>query len=449
MAPKKKADSASSDHGTLAIKDCKVWTGSSFREGSLLIENGKISKVGVDVPTGASGRIDAKGLIALPGLIDAHVHLRDMDLAYKEDFTSGTSSAAAGGFTSILDMPNSKPPVDSPSHLLQRMEVASRKILVNVGFHASLVSSIENLRAMADLGAFSLKLYMPRPISPIRLEDDREVLRIMKSAALSKIPITVHAEEPTMMLDPSSAESYLTLARTRPVQAEFHAVRRMLRLQRLSHCSIHFAHITLPKSLRRIRDRHSSSITSEVAPHHILLSERDLDVLGWKAWMVPPLRTRRVSERLLSATSQGLATLIASDHAPHTIEEKRAGLLKAPPGIPGLETTLPVLMTLVTRGKLSMKRMVNLLTLSPARRFKMPSKGRLHEGYDGDIVLVDPTVVSKVKPQNFLSKAKYSPFEGFETRGRVEKTVVGGTVVYDNGKVVASAGTGEILKRAR
>jgi len=165
--------------------------------------------------------------------------------------------------------------------------------------------------------------------------------------------------------------------------------------------------------------------------------------------MVPPLRIRRASQRLLAATSQGLATLIASDHAPHTIAEKKAGLLRGPPGIPGLETTLPLLLTLVARGRLSMKRMVNLLTLAPARRFGMPSKGRLHEGLDGDVVLVDPTIVSKVKPENFLSKAKYSPFEGFETRGRVEKTVVGGTIVFDRGKVVASAGTGEILKRAR
>ena len=165
--------------------------------------------------------------------------------------------------------------------------------------------------------------------------------------------------------------------------------------------------------------------------------------------MVPPLRAREISEKLLSLTSKGIATLVASDHAPHSIEEKIAGLGKAPPGIPGLETTLPLLMTLVHRGKMTMRRMVDLLTFAPARRFKMPSKGRLGRGADADIVLINPSVVSKVSPKNFLSKAKYSPFEGFQTRGRVDKTIVGGEVVFDRGSIVASAGTGRILKRAR
>jgi dihydroorotase len=449
LAPKKKPDSSSSSYRRpLVIKDCRIWTGSDFREGSLLIENGRISKVGIDIPT-LSNQINAKGLLALPGLIDAHVHLRDMDLAYKEDFASGTASAAAGGFTSVLDMPNSKPPVDSADRLLQRMEVASRKVLINVGFHVVAVDNVDRLKAMADLGAFSLKLYMPRPISPIRLEDDREVLGIMKNAGLNNIPFTVHAEDPSMIRDSFSAESYLSLARTRPAGAEVHAVGRILRLQRLSHCSVHFAHITLAANLARIQDRHLPSVTSEVTPHHLLLSQQDLKRLGWKAWMVPPLRVGRVSQRLLSATSRGMATLIASDHAPHAIEEKKSGLAKAPPGIPGLETTLPLLMALVSRGKLSMKRMLNLLTIAPARVFGLPTKGRLVKGADGDVVLMDPTIVSKVNPARFLSKAKYSPFEGFETRGRVEKTIVGGTMVYDRGKIVASGGTGEILKRAR
>jgi len=300
---------------------------------------------------------------------------------------------------------------------------------------------------MAELGAFSLKLYMPHPISPIDVESDEEVLRVMKMASRNSLPVTVHAEEPSMLQDPSRARTYRDMARTRPPNAERQSVRRILRLQQLSKCSVHFAHITLPSSLTLIEGRHSGNLTSEVTPHHLLLSERHLERLGWKAWMVPPLRRPSVSRRLLSAVSKGLATIVGSDHAPHSIDEKRQSVAKVPPGIPGLETTLPLLLTLVSKGKMSLKRMVNMLSVNPADRFGIPSKGRLTVEADGDVILVDPRKRSRVNPENFLSKAKYSPFEGFETRGGVEKTIVAGRVVFDSGRIIAPAGVGQVLRR--
>jgi len=302
---------------------------------------------------------------------------------------------------------------------------------------------------MIRLGAFSLKLYMPRPISSFAVDSDKEVLAMMREAARKRVPVTVHAEEPSLIRDPSTTKTWLGLAGTRPDEAESKAVRRMLRLKAISGCSVHFAHTTLPASLRQIWSRHSTQASSEVTPHHLLLSELDLKKLEWKAWMVPPLRTQMLARKLLLATSQGKATLIASDHAPHSIQEKTAGLHKVLPGIPGLETTLPLLMTLVHRGKLSMKRMIDMLTVAPARRFRIAAKGGLGEGADADVVLVNPKVVSKIDPLMFFSKAKYSPFEGFETRGKVEKAIVGGEVVFEDGRIVAPLGTGRILKRAR
>ncbi len=448
MARRKKAEPTGNDEDqTVIIKDPKIWTGEGLREGSILIEKGKVKKIGIKVPAVTSNQINARGLLALPGLIDVHVHLRDMEFSYKEDFTSGTSAAAAGGFTSLLDMPNSKPPTDSPERLKERMEVASRKILVNVGFHTAAVRSATSTIQMAELGAFSLKLYMPHPISPIEVENDEEVLRVMKIASRISLPVTVHAEEPSLLHDPSRARTYRDLARTRPPSAEYHSVRRILRLQQLSNCSVHFAHITLPPSLTLIEGRHSRNVTSEVTPHHLLLSELQLERLGWKAWMVPPLRRPGVRRQLLSAVSRGLATMVASDHAPHSIDEKRQSVAKVPPGIPGLETTLPLLLTLVSKGKMSLKRMVNMLSANPAERFGIPSKGRLTVGADGDVTLVDPRKRSRVNPENFMSKAKYSPFEGFETQGGVEKTIVAGRVVFDSGRIIAPVGVGQVLRR--
>ncbi len=448
LAPRKKADHlGSSDSRALSIRDCTLWTGDGFREGSILVENGKISKIGISVPQ-TSRSISGRGLLALPGLIDVHVHLRDMELAYKEDFLTGTSAAAAGGFTSLLDMPNSKPVVDSPERLKERMNVASRRVVVNVGFHVAAVGGIDRLKVMAELGAFSLKLYMPRPISPLNVDDDEELLPLMRGAARNHIPITVHAEEPSLIRDSSQTKTWIGLAGTRPNTAESRAVKRMLKLQSMSQCSIHFTHMTLPSSLETIWSRHSTLATSEVTPHHLMLSELELGKFGGKAWMVPPLRTQSIARRLLSATSQGKATLIASDHAPHSLAEKTARLHKVLPGVPGLETTLPLLLTLVHRGRLSMKRMIDMLTIAPARRFRIAAKGRLAKGTDGDLVLVDPKAVSRINPGTFLSKAKYSPFAGFEARGKVEVTIVGGQVVFDHGRIVGNAGTGRILKRA-
>lgn len=164
--------------------------------------------------------------------------------------------------------------------------------------------------------------------------------------------------------------------------------------------------------------------------------------------MIPPLRKRGVSRKLFSAASRGEATIVASDHAPHSISEKKR-FPDSPPGVPGLETTLPLLLTLVSQGKLSMKRMVSMLASKPAGLFGMRSKGRLEEGADGDVVLVDLKKKSRVTPENFFSKAKYSPFEGFETRGGVEKTIVGGRLIFDNGRIVGSPGTGRVLRRDR
>jgi dihydroorotase len=419
-----------------------------IRDGSILIENGRIIKIGNEFSGKTDAKIDAKGLLALPGLIDAHVHLRDTQLSDKEDFQSGTSAAAAGGFTSILDMPNSKPPVDSASRLKERMTIASKRILVNVGFHAALVRKKAQAKTMANLGAFSFKLYMPRPISELDVENDQELVQVLRNAKFCKIPVTVHAEEPSMIGNPSGARTFLDLSRTHPARSESLAITRILAINKVAKCNVHFTHLTLPSSLVEVQGQRSGKITSEVTPHHLLLSENRLRQLGWKAWMIPPLRSRDASHGLLSATLKGAATIIASDHAPHRVQEK-ARLEDSPPGVPGLETTLPLLLTLVKKGRLSLRRMVSLLAVNPARLFRMSSKGHIRKGADGDIVLVDLEKGSKIDPERFLTKAKYSPFEGFETRGAVEKTIVGGRLVFDQGQIVAPPGTGEVLRRAR
>jgi dihydroorotase len=414
---------------------------------SILIREGKIARIARHISKDARETLRTDGLIAFPGMIDAHVHLRDMDLSYKEDFTTGTAAAAAGGFTTVLDMPNTLPPTDSSSRLIEKIERAQSKILTNVGFHVAAVPDSAQISQMSRLGAYSLKLYMPNPISPLDIQDDNTILTLLQSSKKSDLRVTVHGEDQGLIRQPynKKTESFVELAKARSEQAELHALSRVLELAAKTGGSIHLSHITLPSSILAARKyRHA---TTEVTPHHVLLSEKAIKRKGWKAWMVPPLRSESIRKNLLLLLSKGLVTIVASDHAPHTIEEKSGAVAESPPGVPGLETTLPLMLTLVTRRVLSMSLLIRLLSSNPARVFNLPGKGRLEEGFDADIVLVDLKRKTRIRPESFLSKAKYSPFENMHVQGQVHTTLVGGTVVFQDGEIVGKPGSGRIVKR--
>jgi dihydroorotase len=431
---------------SLLIREAHVWTKNGTIRGSILIENGRISRIARRISERADEEILGERLVALPGLIDGHAHLRDMKLSYKEDFRSGTSAAAAGGFTTVLDMPNTLPPTDSSQRLREKMEIASRKILVNTGFHTAAVRDKRAVKAMKSAGAFSMKLYLPKPISPLEVEDDRTIVEVLKAAKEASLTVTVHAEDAAEIDVARKVRSFEEMVATRSANAETSAVTRILRLQRRIGCRVHFCHLTLASSLSAILSRGSDRLSSEVTPHHTLLSEDSVETLGWKAWMVPPLRPRQDKVKLFRALKNGAATIIASDHAPHTIREKRQPPQQSPPGIPGFETTMPLMLTMVNKGMLSLGRLTSLLSTNPAKLFSLRSKGRLEKGADADVILVNMKKRGKINPQKFLSKAHYSPFEGWKTQGAVHVTMVRGSVVYRDGEITGKPGMGEVLR---
>jgi len=435
-----------SDLPSLLIRDAHIWTKNDTTRGSILIEHGKIRRIARSITERADQEILAQRLLVLPGLIDGHVHLRDMKLSYKEDFTTGTAAAAAGGFTSVIDMPNSLPPTDSAERLRERAERASGKILVNVGFHSAALNDYDKVRAMKTAGAFSMKLYMPSPIAPLNIDDDKVVVQVLNAAKQASLLLTVHAEDATKLPMTGEIRTFAEMVQLRRGDAETSAVRRILRLQRPIGCRVHFCHISLPSSLSAISNRPSSHISSEVTPHHTLLSQNQVKRLGWKAWMLPPLRSHKDTRKLFRAMKMGIPTFMATDHAPHTVKEKARTPRKSSPGIPGLETGLPLMLTMVNKGKLSLKRLVSLLSINPAKVFDLRSKGRLENGADGDLVLVDLKKRGTIDPARFFSKAHYSPFEGWKTQGAVHTTIVNGLVVYREGEITGELGSGRVLK---
>ena len=434
-----------SGSNSLLIRDANIWTGNRLIRGSLFLQDGRISKIARTISIQADEEIPARRLLALPGLVDAHVHLRDMKLSYKEDFTSGTAAAAAGGVTTVLDMPNTLPPTDSHKRLRDKARRASSRIFVNIGFHGAAIADSSEVKAMKKAGAFSTKLYLPKPIAPIDVADDGEIVRVLKAAKDASLPVTVHAEDAGSFSNSENIHSTKQMVESRPSEAETRAIDRVLRLNSRVHCQVHFCHLTLPSSVSMISKNDSGRLSSEVTPHHTLLSDRSIAKLSWKAWMVPPLRPPRIQAGLYKKMATGDVTILATDHAPHTIAEKKQDPSRSPPGVPGLETALPLMLTLINRGKLSLRRMVDLFSANPAKVFGLRSKGRLEVGADADVVLVDMKAKGRIDPGKFFSKAHYSPFENWKTQGMVHTTIVNGNIVYHDEEIVGAPGSGSVL----
>jgi len=431
------------------ILGVRIYQSGRSIEGGISIADGKISKLGKEasLPTGAE-TVEAKGLVALPGLIDVHVHLRDLQQSYKEDYFSGTCAAAAGGFTTLIDMPNTTPVTDSAERLREKMDLAKRKIVVNVGLNI-VPSNLDEVAESRRL-AMGYKTNLVKQWSNLPTDDVSLKSLIDRAAAIGKIVI-FHAEEGGMVSELESKlkenASFGSYYRAHPPEAEDAAVARVLGCATERSARIHFCHVSSVGSLRLIQKarREGRHVTCEVTPHHMLLSEESSSKLGGVSIMDPPLRRRETARRLFGAMRRGIADVVASDHAPHSIEEKtRANWWEVPPGIPGLETTAPLLLTEVAKGTICLKKVVETLAESPARIFGI-NRGELREGAEADIILVDMKRRFKIDSSGFFSKAKYSPFDGRKVTGKVVKTFVGGKLAYDEGRIVGEPGMGSII----
>jgi dihydroorotase len=431
------------------ILGCRIYLDGRLVEGGISVAEGKVIKLGKESSLPSSVKtVKATGLIALPGLIDIHVHLRDLQQSYKEDYYSGTCAAAAGGFTTVIDMPNTSPVTDSAERLREKMDLAKQKIIVNVGFNI-VPASLDEVSKSKTL-AMGCKINLVKQWSSLPTDDDSLRSLIDRAAATGKMVI-FHAEDDKTVSELESklkvGKSFKCYYKAHPTEAEDAAVARVLDCATNPDARIHFCHVSSVKSLRLIRKarREGRHVTCEITPHHMLLSEESSSKLGGVSIMDPPLRSRETARRLFSAVRRGVADVVASDHAPHSMEEKlRADWWEVPPGIPGLETTTPLLLTEFARGRISLRRIVEVLAESPARIFGI-DRGRIGIGAVADIILVDLRRRFKIDSSTFFSKAKYSPFDGREVTGKVVKTFVRGELVYDEGRIVGEPGTGSII----
>ncbi|HLN45038.1 MAG TPA: dihydroorotase family protein [Candidatus Sulfotelmatobacter sp.] len=441
----------------LILTNAKAYIRKRIVDCSIAVEDGRILKIGRETQMpNADEHINLKNLLLLPGLIDTHVHLRDEEKAYKEDFFTGTAAAAAGGFTTILDMPNNEPVTMSVESLRNRMQIARRKILVNVGFYSEFPDNLEDVKDIVDEGVSGFKLFMVHQIGGLEINNDALLREALTHVGEVNVPVAIHAEDEAIV---SVKEQELKVAkhgdpidflRAHSEEAEVRAVERILKTSNGTNTQVHFCHVSTKSALDRITEAKSAgrTITAEVTPNHLLLSNVDFERRGSLLAIMPPLRKNDNVEALWEGLTNGTVDTLGSDHAPHTLDEKLAtSIWDVKAGVPGLETTLPLMLSMIKKDRLTLDLLIQLLAERPAKIFGLNNKGRLEQDMSADFVTVDLKKTFRINASHFYSKAKYSPYENWEVQGKPMKTIVNGQIIMDNGEIVAKSGSGSIIRR--
>ncbi len=424
----------------LSLINAKVYRNGDLLNAGVTIENGKIKKV-AKIPNlpKADKVIDLEGSILLPGVVDPHVHFREPGLTHKENFYTGSKAAAAGGVTTICDMPNTVPPTDTSDRFSEKKNIGKSRSIVDFGLHGMFTENIEEGREMLESGAVSLKLYSDNwtdfSESDLDIED---------------FVLTVHPENPEFFKSfDSSKDKVEAFLESRPRRAETMAIKDIIRASDDFHK--HFCHVTVSESVDLLREKKSvKNISSEVTPHHLLLDRSDLEEYGSIAKMYPPLRRGRDRKSLLNALSDGVIDMVATDHAPHAREEKERGLEEAPGGVAGIETSLPLMFTLFRKGEISLQRMVEAMCFVPAEIFGLSNengilKGRIQRGADADLVAIDQNKEWKIRGEDLHGKTGFTPFEGREVVGEPFLTLIRGEIVYKDGEILGNEGYGQFV----
>ena len=435
----------------LNVTNAKIFTQGHFIEAGISIEYDRIYKIakGANLPR-ASETINAEGNVVLPGLIDAHVHLRDLGLTDKEDFFTGTCAAAAGGFTTVLDMPNTIPPVTDVETFNEKLRTAEKRSYIDFGLYSA-VTARSDLKRLATMCS-GFKLYLGETTGKLTYNDLEGLMKRLEELDLEhEMVLAVHAEDNTELdrgrktIDDDKNRSIKDHEKRRPVSAETTAVGNILmlsgRLEALK-LRLHLCHLTSPESLKLLASQ--NRVSKEVTPHHMFLNKDVHAGLKTRGKVNPPLRTDSAMMEMFEAFRSGVIPIVASDHAPHTVDEKDLPFNEAPSGIPGVETMLPLLLSLVKHGKIALDRFVDATAVRPAGLFGL-NKGRIDTGFDADLIVVDTKAEINLKSGQLHSKCGWSPFEKMPVIFP-RMTVSRGNVIIKNGGNEGEEGQGCFIR---
>lgn len=411
------------------------------------IRDGRIARLG-DVGDAAGERIDCTGLHILPGVIDSQVHFREPGLEHKEDLESGSRSAVMGGVTAVFEMPNTRPATTSAEALEDKLRRARGRMHCDHAFWVG--GTHENADELAELerlpGAAGVKVFMGSSTGDLLVDDDPGV-----SAILSRISrrAAFHSEDEPRLKerlgeripgDPSSHPVW------RDETAALRCTERLVAIARRTGAQIHVLHVSTAEEIEFLAN-HKDVASVELTAHHLTLTADDYARLGTRVQMNPPVRAPRHRERLWQGLAEGVADILGSDHAPHTLEEKAKPYPESPSGMTGVQTTVPIMLDHVAAGRLSLERFVDMTSAGPARLFGILAKGRIAVGYDADFTVVDLARTETIANDWVASKAGWTPYDGKRVTGWPVGTIIRGKRVMWEGEVLAP-GTGEPVRFA-
>jgi dihydroorotase/allantoinase len=443
----------------IIIKNGKLALATGLTEASLIIDNGKIAGIMKSGEPIADRVIDASGKIVLPGMIDMHVHLRDPGFPERENFESGTRAAAAGGVTTVVDMPNTQPATVTVEAFNQKKAIADKKSLVDYAFIGGAGEiPTEDIVGLIDAGATAFKSFLIARFIELAASD-YTLLRHFRTLAKYERPLLVHAEN-QVIVDEYMKEA-MASGRTdpvahcdfRPAVAEVEATNRCIILAEESGAHLHICHMTAAGAVDALEwaQMRGQMVTGETSTNYLLFTRETMNERGPYAKVDPPLRSKDDQLRLWEALNNGVIDVLASDHAPYTKEEKERGwdnIFDAPSGGVVIESTLPLMLDAVNNNRISLERLVEIFSINPAQLNGLyPMKGDLMIGGDADIVIVDMDKPFQIKGENLKTIQKITPYEGMKGKGKPILTMVRGKVVYEDGEVTGSPGYGEFLKR--
>ena len=417
---------------TKVLKGGKVYQQGRFVEANVVVVGWQVVAIAPEAEAQGAEVIDCTGRYILPGLVDVHVHLREPGFSHKETIESGTAAAARGGYTTIFSMPNLNPAPDSVEHLKVQQEAIARTAKIKVIPYATITKGQLGRGELVDFGALA-------PSVGGFSDDGRGVQaeELMREAMLAVKPtgrkIVAHCEDESLLHGGYIHEGdYAREHGHRGIssESEWRQVERDLKLVEQTGCPYHICHISTKESVELLRQAKAKGlpVSGETAPHYLLLTDADLKEEG-RFKMNPPLRSSEDQLALVNGLLDGTLEVIATDHAPHTAEEKGRGLEKSAMGIVGIETAFPLLYTyLVRRGVLSLEQLVELMAVNPRRLFGLEEG--LAVGADADLVVMDLDTEYEIDPEKFLSMGHATPFEGWRVKGRALLTLVDGEVAY-------------------
>ncbi len=441
----------------LVVNNATVVTARDSFQGGIAVEGERIVALGADgaLPD-AKEVVDAKGLHLVPGFVDVHTHFREPGMTQKEDWDSGSRAAAAGGFTTIFDMPNCIPPTADLEKFEEKMRLAEGRAMVDYGIYGTLIdNNVSQIRPLADAGAMGFKLFMAETVGKVPSPPDDVIFDGFRKIAETGLTVGVHAEnDPILQFlvrelkaagrkDPRAHED------SRPVLLEDEAVGRAIAIAVGTGCRLHIHHLSTKDALERVRQakERGHPVTAEVLVSHLLLCLEEHGHLGTKIKLNPPVRTKKHRAAMWEGLHCGWLDIIAADHAPHSTEEQQVDdVWEYGAGWPGLETNIPLMLDQVHKERLTLSQLVYWYSEKPTRMWNIyPQKGSLAVGSEADFVLIDMKKEKVIDVKKLYTKGKFSPFDGWEVKGSVEKVYLRGRLIAENGRVIGEP-RGRMLK---